>query len=299
MNVFGNRRRHWPLQIASVSIMALVLMIMNLMFLGASVFDRFLVQWGRGLQMVIYLDDSADHARISRVEKMARASGDFSEVAYVGADAATRKFLSALGRDAAALIDDPAWHSPIPSSFELKLSERIPGERRVGAMREWSDRFRATGVVSDVFYGQGWIENFSSFVGGVRTLFVGLWLLASMVGLLIVGNCIRLSFQQRRDEIEILELLGATPRFIRRPFLAEGLALGAVASLISLGLSWGLHYGVLGWLAGLGEPWYQVGAVSALPAWGIALNIASGVGFGALGAWDCVRRLNTGWSASA
>jgi len=299
VNPFGNRRRHWPLQIASVTIMVLVLVMMNLLTLAANLFDRAVTETGRGLEMIVYLRDGAGEADVARVEKMARAGGDFTSVTSVDAARATRQFLASLGRESLALLDDPEWKSPIPPTLELRLSDQVAPEARVGTLRAWSGRFHATGVVADVFYGQGWVENFSRFIGGARTLFAGLWLLASAVGLLIVGNCIRLSFQQRRDEIEILELLGATPRFIRRPFMAEGLALGAVASALSLALSWGLHAAVLHWLAGAGASYVTVGTVAPLPWWCVALNVASASSFGALGAWDCVRRLNTGWSAAA
>ena len=279
--------------------MTMVLVMMNLMFLGASVFNRFVGEWGRGLEMVVYLKSDADPGATTTAENTARASGDFDQVTFTDARSATRRFLTSLGQDALGLLDDPTWVSPIPATLALRLNDRIAADRRVETLRDWSRRFTSSQIAADVFYGQGWIENFARFIGGARTLFFTLWLLASSVGLLIVGNCIRLSFQQRRDEIEVLELLGATPRFIRGPFLFEGLALGATASLVSMLLSWGLHAGALHWLASVGEPWFAVGAVAPLPVWGVVLNVVSGVGFGALGAWHCVRRLNTGWSAAA
>ena len=299
MNALDHRRRHWPLQIASVIVMVLVLVMMNLTFLGSSLFDRAVGQWGRGLEMTVYLKPDADGSAVTKMETMARASGDFDQVTFVTADGATKKFLKTLGPDAMTLLDDPTWRTPIPPTFELRLSDRIPARRRVGALRDWSARFRDAGLATEVFYGQGWIENFSRFIGGARTLFASLWLLASCVGLLIVGNCIRLSFQQRRDAIEIMELLGATPRFIRRPFLIEGLVLGLVASALSLPLSWGLHAGLLHWLENVGQAWFAGDLVSPMPFWSVVVNLASGAGFGLLGAWHCVRRLNTGWSATA
>ena len=279
--------------------MLLVLVMMNLMFLGASVFGRAVHSLGRGLEMTVYLKSDADHAAVDRVGELARGSGDFERVEYVGAAEATRRFLTGLGPDSAALMNDPKWTSPIPGTFELRLSDAVQPERRGSVLREWSAKFRAVEIVEDVFYGQGWVEQFSRFVSGSRVVFALLWLLGSCVGLLIVGNCIRLSFLQRRDEIEVLELVGATALFIRRPYLVEGFLIGLVASVGSLGLSWGLHSGLLGWLARAGEPWVSMAAVAPLPWWAFLVNVVSGVSFGTLGAWYCVRRLNTGWSAAS
>lgn len=65
------------------------------------------------------------------------------------------------------------------------------------------------------------------------------WVLAALLGLgalLVVGNTVRLDIQSRRDEIEVLQQLGATDGFIRRPFLYLGLSYGLVAGLLALGL---------------------------------------------------------------
>ena len=103
----------------------------------------------------------------------------------------------------------------------------------------------------------------------------------------------------RREEIEVLELVGATSHFIRTPFLLEGVVLGLIASLCSLALSYGMHSLLLHWLAGKWSFWLALQSLTPLPGWQVAVNLVSGVAFGALGAWNCVRRLNTGWSAAA
>jgi cell division transport system permease protein len=65
------------------------------------------------------------------------------------------------------------------------------------------------------------------------------WVLAAMLGLgalLVVGNTVRLDIQSRREEIDVLQLLGATDGFIRRPFLYLGACYGLLAGAIALGL---------------------------------------------------------------
>jgi cell division transport system permease protein len=67
---------------------------------------------------------------------------------------------------------------------------------------------------------------------GKRSVFVLAWLLAVAV-LLIVGNTIRLSIQNRSEEIEVMQLVGATDAFIRRPFLYSGLWFGLLGGTIA------------------------------------------------------------------
>lgn len=298
-HLFRAWKKHWPLQFASVSVMTLVLMILNLLFLGFSSFNQMVTQWGRGMEMVVYLKEGTQAEQMETLREHIEKSGDFEHTAYTSKAEATKRFLAALGPESTELLNDPKWNSPIPASFELRLSERIPMQERLASLQGWGTQFKAFEFVDDVFYGQGWVENFSKFLRSARGVVVLLWVLSLSVGLLIVSNCIRLSFLQRKDEIEILELVGATTRFIRIPFLLEGVVLGLGASILSLAISYGTHTLLLTWLASNLNFWMAVQDISPMEPWFIVVNIFSGVAFGVLGAWNCVRKLNTGWSAAA
>jgi cell division transport system permease protein len=289
--------RHWALQLASITVMSLVLIILNFLFLGFTAFHQTLLQWGNGMEMIVYLKGDVDAVQADQLREKIHRSGDFSKVEFVSKGDATKKFLTSLGSDSLALMDDPKWSSPIPASFELHLSDQVPLAKRLPAMQTWSSELKTLGFVEDVFYGQGWIENFSRFLQSVRGLVAVLWILSLSVGLLIVSNCIRLSFMQRYDEIAILELVGATSTFIRLPFIFEGFVLGAMASMISLGISYGIHSMALVWLSQNWSFWGAFNLLSPLATWHIAANIATGMAFGMLGSWNCMRKLNSGWAA--
>lgn len=297
-HMFRAYAKHWPLQFASISVMTMVLVILNFMFLGFSTFNRMVESWGKGMEMIVYVKEGTTPQNLERLKNQMDKSGDFERIEYTNKNEATKRFLEALGPESADLLKDPKWISPIPASFELKLSDRIPMDQRLASLQSWSNQLRALGFVDEVFYGQGWIENFSKFIRSARGIMFGIWMLSLAVGLLIVSNCIRLSFLQRREEIEVLELVGATAGFVRIPFLIEGLALGLAASVLSLGLSFGLHTLMLGWMAEKWNFWMALQQIPALQPWYVVMNLASGVAFGALGAWNCVRKLNTGWAAA-
>ena len=290
-------RRHWPLQIASVTVMTVVLLLMNFMFLGFSGFNQLVGQWGRGLEMIVYLKEGAADSNLEELRAKAERSGQFDQVVFVSKNDATKKFLTALGGESLSLMSDPKWNSPIPASFELRLSDRIPLEDRVNSLKAWAQQFHGLSFVEDVFYGQGWIENFSRFMRSARGIVFAIWILSLSIGLLIVSNCIRLSFMQRKDEIEVLELVGATSKFIRTPFLIEGLTLGLMASAASLTLSFLIHAGLLGWIGTHLDFWMAIHQLRPLEPWYVAANLLTGLVFGLLGAWNCVRKLNTGWAA--
>lgn len=282
---------------ASVTVMTVVLLILNLMFLGFSAFNRMVSQWGQGLEMIVYVKEDAASKNVEQLRDKLTGSGDFDEIRFISKNEATKKFLTALGPESLELMRDPKWNSPIPASFELRLAEKIPMQERVASLKNWATQFQAFDFVEDVFYGQGWVENFSRFLHSARGLMILIWGLSLSVGLLIVSNCIRLSFLQRREEIAVLELVGATARFIRIPFLLEGVSIGLLASIFSLGLSFGLHSLLLGYLGQKWDFWLAIQQIPPLQTWYVVVNLLTGVGFGALGAWNCVRKLNTGWAA--
>jgi cell division transport system permease protein len=290
-------QRHWPLQMASVTVMTVVLLLLNLMFLGFTTFNQMVGQWGRGLEMIVYVKENASGASLDLFKQKLEYSGDFDKIEYISKNEATKKFLTALGSESLELMSDPKWTSPIPASFELRLSERIPMAERVPSLQKWAAKIHGIDIIEDVFYGQGWVENFSRFLHSARGAVVIIWVLSLSVGLLIISNCIRLSFLQRQEEIEVLELVGATARFIRMPFLFEGISLGLAASILSLAISFALHSALLGWLGDKLDFWMALQTIAPIQPWYIAANLVTGISFGALGAWNCVRKLNTGWAA--
>lgn len=297
-HLFRAWSRHWVLQLASVTVMTLVLVLLNFLFLGYSAFNDTIHQWGRGLEMVVYLKEGTPPEALEKFRADVNGAGEFESIDFTTKEQATKKFLEVLGSESLELLKDPKWNSPIPASFELRLSQNIPVKARVPALQTWSAKLKGLEIVEDVFYGQGWVENFAAFISSARGALAVLWLLSLSVGLLIISNCIRLSFWQRKEEIEILELVGATSAFVRTPFLLEGVMLGFIASLASLLISLAFHSVMLGWLAQTWSFWAALEKVQPLEGWTIVVNILTAVIFGLLGAWNCVRKINTGWSAA-
>ena len=126
----------------------------------------------------------------------------------------------------------------------------------------------------------------------------GAVLLTILMGLLVVGNSVRMSLSQRREEIEILELVGATSRWIRLPFIVEGAVTGFVASMLSIGVGYFLQVLLLNYVRGGLSFWSVSEELQPLGYMGWAVVVLIGMGFGTLGAYSCVRHLNSGWSAA-
>jgi cell division transport system permease protein len=88
--------------------------------------------------------------------------------------------------------------------------------------------------VEDLASGQEWVEGYLRAIALVRGVGMGLGVILALAALLIVANTIRLAVLARRDELEILALVGASRGFVAAPFLLEGAAQGAAGGLLAV-----------------------------------------------------------------
>jgi cell division transport system permease protein len=121
--------------------------------------------------------------------------------------------------------------NPFPSSLEARLKDTAPASREVAKLVQDVRRMKG---VEDVQFNQDWVDKMQSLsrlAKAVGFFLGGILMLASFF---IISNVIKLNVIARKNEIEILRLVGATNIFIRTPFLLEGIALGVMGSMISL-----------------------------------------------------------------
>jgi cell division transport system permease protein len=96
--------------------------------------------------------------------------------------------------------------------------------------------------VESIEYGEEWISRFEKFMVFSKIFLFAIGGLLALGLILIISNTIRLSIYSRQDEIELMLLIGATPRFVKIPFLLEGMIQGLAGSVLALFLIGGVHY---------------------------------------------------------
>jgi len=126
--------------------------------------------------------------------------------------------------------------NPLPASLDVRLK---PPFRDAAHVAEVARRLQAFQFVDDVRYGRDWIEKLDrlrNIAGAVGTVVGAAF---ALVAIIIIGTTIRMAVLQRSREIAIMRLVGATDRFVRMPFLLEGLVKGVLGGLLAFGLSAG------------------------------------------------------------
>ncbi|QRN99741.1 ABC transporter permease [Archangium violaceum] len=183
---------------------------------------------GGEVQVTVYLSPELDEegATVLR-ERMEATSG--GRATLVPPQAALERLSRELGDLGEALAQMP--ENPLPPSLELE----VPQERRTpGALKALAQELRTLPGVTGVDYGEEAVERLSAISKALR---YGGWVAFAVVLLatvVIVSATLQLAIYARRGEIEIQKLVGATDRFVKAPFLIEGLLQGLLGAMVAL-----------------------------------------------------------------
>ncbi len=176
-----------------------------------------------------YLKHTAPKAE--KLKKEVLKIAGVKTVEYISKEKALTELKSGLpgGGD----IFDGLDENPLPASFEITLKEPHREADRMGVVVE---RLKAFDWVGEVQYSREWARKFSAFLSFIElvALLIGVFLMVATI--FIITNTIRLTVYARRDEIEVMRLVGASDVFIKAPFFAEGVIQGVGGGVIAFGI---------------------------------------------------------------
>jgi cell division transport system permease protein len=185
-------------------------------------------RWSAAAELSVYLKDDATPGDRAAAEAALRADGGIAAVEFVSKDDALARFRRDFPDLASATLGAPG--NPFPASLEARMSDRGRGTP-VGDLVARVSRMAG---VADVRYDRDWIERLAAVAGFVRWAGMVLAAVLVLAAAVTVNNVVRLALVARRDEIEIMELVGAPVAFIRGPFIVEGIVQGAAGALLAL-----------------------------------------------------------------
>lgn len=202
--------------------------------------EGLLDDFGRDLHVTAYLEDGLPEADVERLMQVLPTVEGVEAVRLVSKDEALERFKSGVGAGAGLL--DGLDENPLPASIEIQL---VPEQRSPEGMRIVVESLRGLPGIEDLGSGQDWVEGYLRAIAVVRAIGVGMSFILAFAALLIVTNTIRLAVYARRDELDILRLVGASRAFTNTPFIAEGVAQGAAGGALALLLLYGIFRLVL------------------------------------------------------
>lgn len=185
----------------------------------------------RNMNVVFYLDPGLTAEAVETLRQEVARPAFVEGVVLVTPDQALERFRTSFP-DLADVVTGLKGN-PFPPALELRVNARASASKEVLAFVE---AMKKRPGVTDVLFNQDWVEKmqgFSRLAGAVGAFLGGILILTSFF---IISNVVKLNVFARKNEIEILRMVGGTNLFIRIPFWLEGITLGLLGSLLSLAL---------------------------------------------------------------
>ncbi len=225
----GLYRNRW-MCITSTGVVMVTLLMLGLFMLVNLNISHITETVKEQVEIVVYIDENADQETLDELgQRLSRHSG-IAEIRYVSSE----EHMGRLHRQLGGMLEgyDSGLDNPLLASYEIRTN-------RPEAVVTMAEEFESYPGVSNVFYGQGYVESLFAVTGVIQM--VGLALMAglSVTAVFLISHTIKLTVMMRKREISIMKYVGATNWFIRWPYVLEGLLMGFVGAVLPLV---GLYY---------------------------------------------------------
>lgn len=221
--------RGWRTSALAVATIVAAVFVLGAVLLASATLQRALGQWGRAAELSVYLRGDVADADRRAVERTLRDSPLVGEVTYVDPQQAVSRFTRQFP-DLASLVSGPGAIA-LPASFDARLRDPRAGQAPVADLASGLARLRG---VADVRFDREVIDRLSRVMRVTRLVGYALAAVLALAAALAVLSVVRLSYVARRDEVEILTLVGAPFGAIRGPFIAEGWLQATVGALVAV-----------------------------------------------------------------
>ena len=225
INIVGNRLVH----VISIGTIASSLVLFGSFILLFYNLNNWMVEWGQSLSMSVYLQDGIDEKTKARIESLLKNLPSAELKEYISKDRAMEDLIDGLGAHSGLL--EGLKENPLPASFEIAFKDVNIRQLDPQNMKEEIEKIEG---VQEVQYSEEWLDRLEGLIYVLKvagSIISGFLCLAV---LFITTNTIKLTIYSRRDEVEILKLVGATDWFVKMPFLIEGAIQGLVSGVIAL-----------------------------------------------------------------
>ena len=259
----------------SAAMVGLALFVVGLFSLATYNLRQALSTLEERVEVVAYVRDGTPLEEVERARSGIEALPTVESVHHVTKDEALRTARSELPEISELSSDLEV--NPFPASLEIRLAE---GSRSSENVEEIAEDLAVYPFVEDVRSGREWVEKLFLIrrIGAVTSAVIGGAF--AVVATLIIGTVIRIAIFARRDEIQIMRLVGATHGFIRRPFLLEGAITGFLGGLLAAALTWSTWWAVNRFLF----------EIEWIPVEWLLAGLGAGVLFGAVASGLALRR---------
>jgi cell division transport system permease protein len=268
-----------------VAVSAVVLIGISLVALGgfwllSSNLGRAVAEWRERVRIVVYLKEEPPPDEVPALLQRVQDVGSVASAVYVGKADALQSLRRALGKDATVLEQLPS--NPLPASIEITPTHAAATPDGTRALIA---RLGALPGVEEVAGGLEWVERLAHWQRLLELTGLGVGALLGVAAILTVTTATTLVLHARRQETEIMRLVGAAEILVRLPLLLQGMLQGFLGALLALLALKVAHRLVSPHLDPLLNVTIGLPTLDFLPVSSLAMLILAGTLLGGVGGW--------------
>lgn len=222
-------------RLTSVISISLVLFLLGLILLMGLLGNRLSVYVKENISFSIVLKDNQKEADVKRMQKSLEALPFIKSTEYISKDQAAKELEEELGENPETFLG----FNPLQASIEVKLHSAYANPDSLQLIEKKIKNYTS---VSELLYRKDMMEMVHTNMKKVGFILLGLAAMLMAISFVLIGNTIRLLIYSKRFLIHTMKLVGATPGFIRRPFIRYNVVSGVIASLLAILMLTGTLY---------------------------------------------------------
>jgi cell division transport system permease protein len=233
---FSNIESNKQLFLLSVVTNVIAFSVLGLFFLLFVNLNMVFSSWNKQVQLIVYLEDKISNSDRNKIELLFKSNDKIESVIFISREQAWKSFQGEFSSRSKFVTS--LKFNPLPDSYTLRFKNKSD---RLKNIRNFSNNIKNKKGIESIEYGEKWIyrfEQFMIFFKGFIVIF-GVVIFSGMI--FIISNTIKLSIYTRKDEIDLMSLLGATHRFIKAPLVFEGILQGTMGALLALSTVKAIH----------------------------------------------------------
>lgn len=226
--------------------------------------------------VMVYIKDGTSDADISSMGTQLKDIDNVKEVEFVPKEDAWAEQLATMDDAQAQFFTEISSDIPLPDAYKVTVDDLSYFDQTV-------DQIEKLNNIDTIRENKDLAEKLVTIRHGVEVISIVIVVVLLAISVFIISNTIKLTVYSRRLEISIMKSVGATNSFVRLPFVVEGMILGIISGVVSLGLVWAFYEFAIHQFSDLLTS-LQLEALNfsdyALPMLGIfvAIGIITGVG---------------------
>ena len=212
--------------IITIALSILIVSSLVLFFVNA---NEYVNSWKKGIRIIAYLKPDIVEPNLVDIKSKIQRLYGVAEVEFISKEEAMKRLREQMKQQSS--LFDGLKENPLPDAFEIRLTGQSSNSEKIENL---AAQLESLPEIDEVEYGQRWIGRFVKVFDLFRLTGYAMSGIFFIAAVFIVANTIRLVIYSRREEIEIMRLVGATDRFIKAPFYIEGIIQGALGGIIGL-----------------------------------------------------------------